>query len=693
MAVPPTPSVAPSPPDAGPANAAPPRWRRFLGAINAPFDRLAARCSRPYYLRFDAFAVWFYAGCLAAFVILSALGFHGSSLEVYDEGYHFSDRGDHALIGRYRMTRVDEWNFHTPAILDQVFKDNFLAVTHSADGPGKAALLANVPCRHFTEAFRPQFWAFHFLPAELAFSIYWQAKALLLLTGVFTLLLLLTGGASGLSAFGALWFFFSAYTQWAYSWPSLLPEMIGLFGWVMCLSFYLLVGRSRWRLALAALACATGMIDFALCAYPPQQIPLIAVGVFLTVWWLWTRWDLIFTREGAAARALALGGCFGLVTLVMIAFLLDARPVLLAAADTVYPGRRISSGGGISAASYVGDFFDFWKTEDHFPPALGNPSEGTGYFWLAPLTLLGLGRRRGGLPRDQFIALLCCWGAFLFLGAWMSLPISAKVGHWFFFDDVSTNRCWHALGLANVAIVTLSLCRPRTDGPRATVGASAGRCLGFFLIAFCALVTMNNGLANFYSLWVVGGAALYAALLALCTTESWTVALAVCLLLPGIVVTGRINPWQRHLHIITKSALFRFAHRQPEYLRSKWIIYSHWVEQPGFFSAVGLRNINSLKITPQLSDLEVFDPEGKFTAVVNQSGYVVSQLPTPQEPVGFKSPSAGIVFWSVDPLDPRLKQIGVRYAAFSVAPDPAVAAKLKLLSPAPIAGMWLYELP
>ena len=172
--------------------AALPRWRRFLGQINAPVERLAARCSRPYFLRIDARALWFYAACLAAFAILSVLGFHGSSIEIFGPGFRYSDASDPAVLGHFRATRVDEWNFHTPAILNQLFRVHPLALDGAADGPGKAALMTNVPCRHFTQLFRPQFWGFHLLPAEMAFAVYWQAKALLLLTGVFTLLLLLT---------------------------------------------------------------------------------------------------------------------------------------------------------------------------------------------------------------------------------------------------------------------------------------------------------------------------------------------------------------------------------------------------------------------------------------------------------------------------------------------------------------------
>jgi hypothetical protein len=128
-------------------------------------------------------------------------------------------------------------------------------------------------------------------------------------------------------------------------------------------------------------------------------------------------------------------------------------------------------------------------------------------------------------------------------------------------------------------------------------------------------------------------------------------------------------------------------------LRGKWIIYADWVEQSGFFTAVGLRNVNSLKIIPQVKDLEHFDPDGQYTSVINQSGYVVAKTIAEDEPSAFESPSPGIVLWSVSPLDARLQEIGVQYAAFADKPADDVAAKLTLLSSDPIAGMWLYELP
>ena len=152
-------------------------------------------------------------------------------------------------------------------------------------GPDYTALFSNLPVRHVTALFRPQFWGFFVLPPEYAFSFYWQFKALLLLSGVFSLLLLLTQ-SSKLAAFGTLWYAFSPNIQWTYSWASLLPEMIGLFCLVICAVFYLSVGRRPAFLAGAAVVCAAGAVNFALCAYYPHQIPLVWFGVFLCIWWL-----------------------------------------------------------------------------------------------------------------------------------------------------------------------------------------------------------------------------------------------------------------------------------------------------------------------------------------------------------------------------------------------------------------------
>ena len=200
------------------------------------------------------------------------------------------------LAGTGKAIRGDEWAYHTPAILHQVYRATPFDSETTPLGPDHASLFSNLPVWHFTTIFRPQFWGFFIFAPDYAFSFYWQFKALLLLTGVFSLLLLLTQ-SSRVAAFGALWYAFSPNIQWTYSWPSLLPEMVGLFCLVMCAVFYMSIGRRPARLRRSCGGLRRLRRNFALCAYIPHQIPLVWLGVFLCIWWVVAKRKTIFTRD------------------------------------------------------------------------------------------------------------------------------------------------------------------------------------------------------------------------------------------------------------------------------------------------------------------------------------------------------------------------------------------------------------
>ena len=346
----------------------------------------------------------------------------------------------------------DEWAYHTPAILYQLYRSAPLDDDDTPLGPDGTSLISNIPVRHFTTLFRPQFWAFFVLPPSYAFAFYWQCKAMLLLTGVFSLLLLLTQ-SSRIAAFGALWYAFSPHIQWSYPWPSLLPEMIGLFGIVMCSVFYTSVGRRPALLVAAAAACAVAAVDFAMCAYVPHQIPLVWLGVCLCTWWISARWKAIFTRDHALPRIAALSGTWMLVALVMFGFYRDTEATLTIMANTEYPGRRSSSAGGYPLLAMFSHFFSFWEDDRHFPlPQLfGNICESAGFFWLAPVTLFSIHDVEGDAEKKRAYWILTAFGAFLFM--WMTFPCAligapcswtSQLGAEPFMSGAGERRAWRS---------------------------------------------------------------------------------------------------------------------------------------------------------------------------------------------------------------------------------------------------------
>jgi hypothetical protein len=651
--------------------------RRYAASVVLPLDRTA---------------LWYYTLCLAVFATLAMAGLHGSSISIFGSIDSHSSVKHQPLLGKPRFIRIDEWNWHTPAILNQILRRDRFAVDSSQLGSDKAALFGNVPTNHWTEWFRPQFWAFHCLPPAAAYACYWQTKALLVLTGTFSLLLLITR-SSFAAALGALWYFFSAHTQWCYSWPSLLPEMVGLFGWVLCLGAYLTVGRSRWRLTLAALLCALGAIDFALCIYPPHQLPLVVLGLFIVGWWLLTHYRLVFRKEGWRRRSLAVGGCWLLIAVALGLFYVDTKIGFGDVAHTIYPGQRAAEGGTMTAARMLSHFMDFWKSEARLPVELGNVCEGTGYLWLAPLTLLIPWPT--GVTRRIRLANLCLWLPFLLLAAWMLFPIPAAIGAFIFFDKVLPSRCPPALGLINIAIVVtfVSTFRPAHTKAFMFRKENLRTFAGLLVLPLIALACVNSVYRQFFTYFEIGTAAAYMAFLVFCLCQNWRWSLATALLLPTIATTALVNPVDRGLDVILNSSLSATIKRQPELRDSRWLVFSSQVALSGFFSASGLDLFNGLKIIPPLDELALFDPTGKYASVFNQSCYLVAQVQTEARPAEFESPNPGLVLWKVSPLDPKLKEIGIKYLAFDTLPDSSIRQKLKLIFKEESTRIWAYELP
>ncbi len=680
-------------------------WRRsgpFIRLVAAPFlwvDRWfagwAARLSRPDIARLDHWVFWFYGGCVLVFGGMAAAGLQGSSLDEYSALYHWSDVQTAPMFGQPQPIRSDEWAQESPAVLNQVFRNNAFAAKTSSVGGQSAALLFSLPCRDFTEIFRPQFWAFHFLPIQTAFAAYWQMRGFVFLTGVFSLLLLLTRGRSGLAALGALWLFFSAHMQWAYSWPTMLPEMVGCFGWTICLTLYLCVGRNRYLLAAAGVGCVVSAVNFALCFYPPHQIPFALFGALLVPVWLWTHRAYVFRRDLVVRHLVAVAGCWGVIAVVMALFGLEIRGALNTVLNTTYPGRRIAYGGDLPVQEFLSHFLDFWKLVGHYPPIQGNICEGTGFLWLLPITFFMLGRRY--LPeRNRPEAMLAvCWVMGAIEAAWMIFPLAPEYGRWVLLDHVPSGRCLPALGLINVAGVMVCLSLPTRRDPDAVAPREFWRWskhLAIFLGAIALFLLMNTIYQGFFTQNQVVLAALYATILVVCLLERWVAVLAPVLLIPLVLANGLVNPLDRGLKVVTESALFRAVQGDPHLRDGRWLVYSHDFTLTGFVLATGADVFNSFKIVPNLPDMAAFDPTGSSIQVYNMSGFTVVRPLLEGQPNKLVKASLGVIEWSVSPTDPALRKVGVRFVAFDEAPDPAMVAKLRRVA-ADVPKIFIYELP
>jgi hypothetical protein len=650
--------------------------------LDASFAKLGERCSSDRFIHFDRVAIWFYAGCAALFVLLAALDLNGTSME-FNTRYLHQYGPETVIAGTSKGIRSDEWNYASPDMFYQVFRANKLDAEDTPVGKYYTSLLGNMPVKHITTIFRPQFWGFFALPADYAFSFYWQMKWVFLVTGVFTLLLVLSG-SSWLSAAGALWLFFSQMTQWTYTWSSGLPEMCGMLCYSVVFAMYLVVG-SRPRVLLACAVLLSGcLVNFAMCGYVPHLAPYCWVGAFLVAGWLYARHDRVLAAQDRTQRLMALG-CTLLLTGVMLGMLYnDAAPAIEGIANTVYPGSRTMNGGQLSLNQMASHYFSPFEDEGRFVQSMGNICEACGFEWLFPFTLLAWGAIRT-LPRERKILLISMWIPALIILAWILLPVPAHLVHWLLMDRVMAQRALPALGLLNVAIVMVVLSAPTWKRE-----ISLDRKLLVSVpIAYFILATTNSGLGGYFTVKEVLLSGLWLAPLIAFLWDGRAAAFLATAIVPGIFFFGLVNPIARGAGAITSSRLFQFVESHPELRKGRWLVYSpdSWF---GIFAACGLQSYDDYHLLPNIQDFPLFRAHGLNTTALNSAGFFVAK-PAEEGKSEVFSPQQGREIWSVNPHDPMLKELHIRYIAFDRAQPAAMVAGLKPLSDMPVSGFWLYQ--
>jgi hypothetical protein len=663
--------------------------RRLVRRANAKIEPGAQRLSAPGFIRFDAPAIWFYVACLAAFAIGSLANLNGSSVGVFASDFHYGPPPK-TLLGAPRGIRADEWAYHTPDILNQALRQDRFAFERTALGGHAISLVGNVPIRHVSTLFRPQFWGFFLLPADRAYAVYWQFKALLLLAGVFTWLLLVTG-SSFWSAVGALWYFFSPFTQWTYSWTSLLPEMVGLACLIMVLVCFLTVGRNRIALCAASLGAAACAINFVLCGYPPHLIPLCWLMAIFVAYWCVAHREAIVRPEGRGRRALAILAAVLIVSAVGLWVFADLRPAIVAEAHTIYPSQRTLPGGAnLSPKTILTHFLQWTEAEHRYPASMIDICEAAGFLWLAPFTLFWF--LRAGLDRTERLMAGSLWFVFLFLGAWTVLPLPSFLGMPFGLDRTFSTRILPALGLANIAIVAFFMASPRLPvGPRESPPGTVFRGLQVLVPFGLLLYTVNRLNGNYFSAAEVAFNVCLGAAAILFLLERRKMALAAMLIVSHVLLFGAVNPVERGLETLTGSPLARFVRGHPDVLTGEWMVFGDAPGTSGFLSATGCQVYTGLAYLPDIDHFPMFASAGLDLNVLNRTGYRTARLIGADTGSWVELLDVGFVRWHVSPFDPLVRKLGIRYFAFAEQPPDEVASKLTPLSAGPVGTLWLYR--
>ena len=345
------------------------------------------------------------------------------------------------IAGKARTGRSDEWAISTP-LTQATVNNNFLRFNQTSFYKEDLRSVFSMPIRDWGLAFKPSMWLYSFVNPAYAFSFYHYSFIALFILG-YALLFQSLGSSRSLSFLFSLVLFFTGYMQY---WWTTFGHLSSYFPWLL-----ILLLNNKINLLVRALLFYWVGVCLMLTShfYPPLLLQMAFITGLLVI---------AFRPQHLNLRFLF---CFGVssaaAVLTTLAYLKDP---LIGMLTTIFPGQRITSGGGASMRMAVSQFLPSINAHNFQPLSRPNiPESGAigSYYYLFVLCFVDYRRtlRQVELPVRSLSILLIglvmtyCW-MFIELPSWMGAPL--------LWNRIPVYRMWFSAGFLTLLLVFL-FCR------------------------------------------------------------------------------------------------------------------------------------------------------------------------------------------------------------------------------------------
>ncbi|MVM32217.1 hypothetical protein GO755_19370 [Spirosoma sp. HMF4905] len=630
-------------------------------------------------IKFDKRLKWFMGICVGLFVLLTLAKIQPMSLAMWNKIMPDGSNPRRGLIsGEPRQIRMDDYAVGTPWILSQANKGY---PTENLTIGGEKAPILVTPSKHFSELFKPDHWGFFMLDVERGYAWMYNFRIMFALIGATLMLLLVTRNNFWLSAFGSAWLILSSGTQ---SWVYIPTPMIAAMSLLFVATVYLIYSQNTRQILVSSIALAWLLMTYALILYPPYEVPLGYVLLFLLLGYLLNNFELKRmlgkwpVKVGGAALALILTG------VAFFAYYTDVKPSLDAIMNTVYPGKRSELGGTGFIANWFSEYFSWSVSDAKFPTNWLNSCELAHYITFAPIIIpyaivsFVLNRKV-----DWVVLLL---SVFVIIGyLWIEVGFPEWLAKLTLWSMSPTRRTQIPFGIGNVLLTIaylyyLTTIPIRTNTLYTAIGGAA--VLGFMIYAANLNVEDSAGFFKMSQLFIpilfftlVGSLLLFT--WALPYRNIYFGGAMMLFLLPNL----KINPVSKGMTPITDHQLYKTVqsiHEQEP--AAKWAVFGgQYVAY--MVTATGVDVLSGVKYIPPRSVMKVLDPTMKRDSAYNRFAHTVyTSYVDGRDSVIIQNTFEDGYTVAMDPCSPRLKQLNVKYIIFDHTTQPAETRCMKLVS-------------
>jgi hypothetical protein len=602
---------------------------------------------------------------LIVILLISAFGISGSSVGTYDFNAFPNDNAKKdTILNSPQPIRSDEWLVNTQFVISQ-YSTGFPRINKSIGEGQDMSVVLDVPYKDWSIFFKPLNLLFFFLPLNIAFALKWWLMGYLLVISSYLLFLRFMPNKIMLSILLSLSLFFTPMIQWWYQYITLAPIYMGIF--ILLVLFRLYEAKSIKLVSILTVLLAYLMTVFALIMYPPFQIPIVLIVLFLYVGFLISKTDNNYLHTIKKQMPVALAIIASLI--LMIVFYLTRSDAIQSILGTSYPGERSIISGGFPIQHLVINYLQpIIQSSGNIGSyaILANTNQSEASFFVLPIfSLLFIATlilyRLNNLKKikDNSILVAGIFVISIFISR-ISVPMFNELYKFTGLNIVPHNRLLLGLGLISVLLVAISVgvaIKERISFTRNQIWLTV---LMTAILSTIGLAYAYNVMPTFMPHYVISALlSIFPPIFVyLILDKKYTLALTTLLVL-SIISTIFINPLEINIDEVNNKQLsntIKKMHQDnPGY---RWVT-SGQSELTNYVQANGGSSISGVYSYPQLNIWKSFPNQDKD--IYNRYAHVIFNIsddfPTPQ----LKLKQADVFIVNISSCDPFFKKYNVKY--------------------------------
>jgi len=387
------------------------------------------------------------------------------------------------------------------------------------------------------------------------------------------------------------------------------------------------------------------------------------------------------------------------IAFIFLAFILFhyyqiAKDTFSMMANTVYPGKRFSTGGDLIDGKLFADFFSMFMSDDHTPTQWQNICEASGAIMFFPIIFYALIFYYFKYKKTD--VLLLSLSTFLLFGlVYVLAGFPAFLSKSTLFSMSPAFRSLPVIGVGNCILLICYIGSDKLEVKKSSFSWIECGVLAIATFLFMKIISshINKSTENFFTSRQVNIATALVVIGFLLTRfkDFRFVKPALCLVLFIMVISNAgVNPLTKGLSPILENPLTvasREIHKKdPE---AGWALFGD-MRLTNLIKATGSNILNGVKYVPPLEIMKILDPKGVNDSIYNRYAWItMSMYINWKDTVFFKQTFQDGYTIFMDPCSPRLKQLRVKYFVFAHKPqDPEIRCMTKLSENA---GLFIYK--